>query len=79
MFQALLLLSSLPLPDSWETLVVSLSKYWQEDKLSLEVVKARLLNEETRRKDMVASSQSEENVQVEGFSELRQVQREIKV
>ena len=46
--QALLLLSSLS--ESWETLVVSLSKSCQEDKVSLEVVKASLLNEETRRK-----------------------------
>ena len=69
---ALLLLSSLP--DSWETLVVSLSNSCQEDKLSLEAVKASLLNEETRRKEMGASSQSEVNV-TQDFSRGRSKQR----
>ena len=50
--QALLLLSSLL--DNWETLVVSLSNSCQEDKLSLEAVKASLLNEETERKELGA-------------------------
>ena len=54
--RALLSLSSQP--DNWETLVVSLSNSCQEDKLSLEAIKASLLNEETRRKKMGASSQS---------------------
>ena len=48
--QALLLLSSLP--DSWETLVVSLSNSAPNGVLQLAMVKDSLLNEETRRKDM---------------------------
>ena len=48
--QALLLLSSLP--DSWETLVVSLSNSASNGVLQLAMVKDSLLNEETRRKDM---------------------------
>ena len=48
--QALLLLSSLP--DSWETLVVSLSNFALNGVLSLSMVKDSLYNEETRRKDM---------------------------
>ena len=58
--QPLLLLSSLP--DSWETLIVSLRNSCQEDKLSVEVVEASLLNEEMRRNEMGALSQSEANV-----------------
>ena len=57
---ALLLLSSLPI--SWETLVMSLNDSCQEEKLSLEVVKASLLNVETRGKEMGALSQAEANV-----------------
>ena len=48
--QALLLLSSLP--DSWETLVVSLSNFAPNGVLQLAMVKDSLFNEETRRKDM---------------------------
>ena len=48
--QALLLMSSLP--DSWETLVVSLSNSAPNDVLQLAMVKDNLLNGETRRKDM---------------------------
>ena len=48
--QALLLLSSLP--DSLETLVVSLSNSTPNGVLQLVMVKDSLLNEETRRKDM---------------------------
>ena len=48
--QALLLLSSLP--DSWETLVVSLSNSVPNGVLQLAMVKDSLFNEETRRKDM---------------------------
>ena len=48
--QALLFLSSLP--DSWETLVVSLSNSALNGVLQLAIVKDSLLNEETRRKDM---------------------------
>jgi hypothetical protein len=57
--QALLLLSSLP--ESWDTLVVSLSNSAPEGKLTMEMVKASLLNEETRRKDMGSSNRSEAN------------------
>lgn len=48
--QALLLLSSLP--DSWETLVVSLSNSAPDGKLTISMVKDALFNEEARRKDM---------------------------
>jgi len=48
--QVLLLLSSLP--DSWETLVVSLSNFALNGVLQLAMVKDSLLNEENRRKDM---------------------------
>ena len=48
--QALLLLSSLP--DSWETLVVSLSNSAPAGKLTMTMVKDALFNEEARRKDM---------------------------
>ena len=47
--QALLLLSSLP--DSWETLVVSLSNSAPNGVLQLAMLKDSLLNEETKRKD----------------------------
>ena len=47
-FQALLLLSSLP--DSWETLVVSLSNSVPSGKLTLDMVKDNKFNEESRRK-----------------------------
>ena len=46
--QALLLLSSLP--DSWETLVVSFSTSAPGGKLTMEMVKESLLNEEARKK-----------------------------
>ena len=48
--RALLLLSSLP--NSWETLVVSLSNSAPNGVLQLAMIKDSLLNEETRRKDM---------------------------
>jgi hypothetical protein len=48
--QALLLLSSLP--NSWETLVVSLSNSASNGVLQLAMVKDSLFNEETKRKDM---------------------------
>ena len=48
--QALLLLSSLP--DTWETLVVSLSNSAPNGKLTMSLVKDALFNEEVRRKDM---------------------------
>lgn len=48
--QALLLLSSLP--DSWETLVVSLSNSAPSGNLTMSMVKDALFNEEARRKDI---------------------------
>ena len=48
--QALLLLSSLP--DSWETLVVSLGNSALNGKLTMELVKDALFSEEARRKEM---------------------------
>ncbi len=48
--QALLFLSSLP--NSWDTLVVSLSNFALNGILQLAVVKENLFNEETKRKDM---------------------------
>ena len=48
--QALLLLSSLP--DSWETLVVSLSNSALDGKLIMSMVKDVLFNEEAKRKDI---------------------------
>ena len=48
--QALLLLSSLP--NSWETLVVSLSNSAPNGVLQLVMVNDSLFNEEIRRKDM---------------------------
>lgn len=52
--QALLLLSSLP--ESWETLVVSLSNSTPNDVVTLSKVTKSLLNEETRRKSLGTSS-----------------------
>ena len=47
--QALLLLKSLP--DSWETLVVSLSNSAPDGKLTMVIVNDALFNEEARRKE----------------------------
>ncbi|CAO2841500.1 unnamed protein product [Amaranthus hypochondriacus] len=55
--QALLLLSSLP--ESWDTLFESLSNSAPDGKLTMESVKASLLSEETRRKEMDSSNHSE--------------------
>ena len=52
--QALLLLSSLP--DSWETLVVTVSNSTQNEILTMKNVKDSLLNEEARRKEEGESS-----------------------
>ena len=48
--QALFLLSSLP--DSWETLVVTISNSAPDGVLSLDVIKESMFNEEIRRKEM---------------------------
>ena len=48
--QALFLLSSLP--DSWETLVVTISNSDPDGVLSLDVIKDSMFNEEIRRKEM---------------------------
>ena len=50
--KALLLLSSLP--NSWETLVMSLSNSAPDGKLAMSSVKDALFNEESRRKDIGA-------------------------
>lgn len=52
--QACLLLGSLP--DSWDTLVVSLSNSAPDGVVSMSMVKNRLLNEELRRKDGASTS-----------------------
>ena len=53
--QALLLLSSLP--DSWETLVVSLSSSAPDRKVFMEQVMSCLFNKETRRKSQESTQQ----------------------
>ncbi|GFS38384.1 ADP/ATP carrier 2 [Actinidia rufa] len=55
--QALLLLSSLP--ESWETLVVSLSNSAPNGKLTTSMVMDALFNEEARRREMGSTNQSE--------------------
>ena len=55
--QALLLLSSLP--DSWDTLVISLSNSAPNGKLTMDMVKDSLFNEEARRKEQGISSETE--------------------
>ncbi|GFZ21996.1 hypothetical protein Acr_29g0011580 [Actinidia rufa] len=55
--QALLLLSSLP--ESWETLVVSLSNSVPNGKLTTSMVMDALFNEEARRREMGSTDQSE--------------------
>ncbi|GFZ00919.1 hypothetical protein Acr_14g0005540 [Actinidia rufa] len=55
--QALLLLSSLP--ESWETLVVSLSNSTPNGKLTTSMVMDALFNEEARRREMGSTDQSE--------------------
>ena len=58
--QALLLLSSLP--DSWETLVNSLSNSALNGQLTIVMVKDSLFNEEARRKEFSSASSSKEHV-----------------
>ncbi|GFS36514.1 hypothetical protein Acr_00g0046430 [Actinidia rufa] len=55
--QALLLLSSLP--ESWETLVVSLSNSAPNGKLTTSMVMDALFNEEARRREMGSTDQSD--------------------
>ena len=52
--QASLLISSLP--DSWETLVVTVSNFTPNEILTMESVKDSLLNEEARKKEKSESS-----------------------
>ena len=52
--QASFLLSSLP--ESWETLVVTVSNPAPNEKLTIDLVKESLLNEDARRKEMGESS-----------------------
>ncbi|KAK8690513.1 hypothetical protein V6N13_074045 [Hibiscus sabdariffa] len=58
--QALLLLSSLP--ESWDTLVVTLSNSAPDGMLTTDTVSDSLMNEEARRKERDLPSQSEANV-----------------
>ncbi|KAI5342466.1 hypothetical protein L3X38_010341 [Prunus dulcis] len=55
--QALVLLSSLP--DSWDTLVVSLSNLAPQGILTLDIVKDSMFNEEARRKEQGVAAESE--------------------
>ena len=55
-----LILSSLP--ESWDTLVVTLNNFALDGKLSMDNVTDSLLNEESRRKEKSLSSHSEANV-----------------
>ena len=55
--QTLLLLSSLP--DNWETLVVSLSNSTSNGVITVNMVKDNMFNEETRRKELGISSNTE--------------------
>ena len=66
--QALLLLSSLP--DSWEILVISLSNSAPNGKVTMQMVKDSMLNEERRRKEQGTSTQGEALV-TEGRSKTR--------
>lgn len=58
--QALLLLSSLP--ESWDTLVVTLSNSAPEGKLTMDTVSDSLLDEEARRMERGESAHPEANV-----------------
>ncbi len=55
--QTLLLFSSLP--DSWDTLLVSISNSTQDGVLTLDQVKEALMNEEVRRKEQSIESESQ--------------------
>ena len=67
--QALLLLSSLP--ESWETLVVSLSNSAPNGKLTTSMVMDALFNEEARRREMGSIDQSESQALVSEGSRKR--------
>jgi len=67
--QALLLLSSLP--ESWETLVVSLSNSAPNGKLTMSMVMDALFNEEARRREMGSTDQSESQALVSKGSRKR--------
>lgn len=58
--QALILLSSLP--DSWETLVISLSNSAPNGQLTIDMMKDSLFNKESRRKDISSASSGEAHV-----------------
>ena len=58
--QAILLLTSLP--ESWDTLVVTLSNSAPEGKLTMDVVTDSLLSKESRRRERGIISTSEANV-----------------
>ncbi|BBG96644.1 hypothetical protein Prudu_005502 [Prunus dulcis] len=80
--QALVLLSSLP--DSWDTLVVSLSNLAPQGILTLDIVKDSMFNEEARRKEqgVVASQKPSSQSIVEELttenSQARQVKGQVK-
>jgi len=74
--QALLLLSLLP--ESWDTLVVTLSNSAPAGKLTMDTVTDSLLNEEARRKERGITVQSEANfVNNRGRSENRRRIRDV--
>ncbi|GKV52757.1 hypothetical protein SLEP1_g59325 [Rubroshorea leprosula] len=74
--QALILLSSLP--DSWETLVVTLSNSTRDGEMTLQLVKDSILSEESRRKEQgIMSSESEALVtEYRGRSKQRYIRRD---
>ena len=71
--QALLLMNSLP--DSWETLVVSLSNFAPNGVLQLAMVKDSLFNEEIRRKDMGKDNAQSLVTENKGRNEIRNSKR----
>ncbi|GKV28962.1 hypothetical protein SLEP1_g37944 [Rubroshorea leprosula] len=74
--QALILLSSLP--DSWETLVVTLSNSTRDGEMTLQLVKDSILSEESKRKEKgIMSSESEALVtEYRGRSKQRYIRRD---
>ena len=53
---------------SWDTLFISLSNSAPDGKLTMDIVKASLLNEETRRKEMGSSNHSEAHYVAQEFN-----------